>query len=58
MCALRPHIKPFIFGIIFSRIEKTVSTFSIFEKIFPKVINYCVSLRHTLGKFLLKKSLS
>ena len=34
MCAL----KPFIFGNIFSRIEKVVSTFSIFEKILLKVI--------------------
>ena len=50
MCALWPHIKPFIFGLIFSRVEKAVSTFSIFEKIFPKVINYCVPLGHTLAK--------
>ena len=50
MCALRAHIKPSIFRNIFSVIEKVVNTFSIFEKIFPKMINYCVPLGHTLVK--------
>ena len=34
MCVLRAHIKLFIFGYIFSRIEKTVNTFSILKKFF------------------------
>ena len=32
MFVLRIHIKPLIFDNIFSKIEKTVNTFSIFEK--------------------------
>ena len=36
MCALRAHIKLFIFGNIFSEIEKAVITFSILEKFFSK----------------------
>ena len=51
MCVLRAHIKPSIFGNIFSGIKKVVNTFSIFENFFfPKMINYCLSLRHTLVK--------
>ena len=50
MCVLRVYIKPFIFGNIFSEIEKTVNIFSIPKKIFPKIINYCVSLGHILIK--------
>ena len=50
ICALMAHIKLSIFGNIFSGIEKTVNTFSIFEKFFPKMINYCVPLGHTLAK--------
>ena len=34
MCALRAHIKPSIFGNIFSKTEKDVNTFSIPEKFF------------------------
>ena len=37
MCALRAHIKPSIFGNIFSKIKKTVNTFSISEKMFLKM---------------------
>ena len=37
MCALRAHVKPSIFGNIFSKIEKTVNTFSISEKMFLKM---------------------
>ena len=33
---LKEHIKSSIFGNIFSRIEKIVNTFSIFEKFFSK----------------------
>lgn len=47
MCVFRKHIKPSIFENIFPRIEKTVNTFSIFEKIFLKIINYSVPLGHT-----------
>ena len=36
MCVLRAHIKLSIFGNIFSKIEKDVTTFSILEKIFFK----------------------
>ena len=36
ICALRAHIKLFIFINIFSKIEKTVITFLIFEKFFFK----------------------
>ena len=52
MCVLkfRIHIKLFIFGNILSRIEKVVSTFSIFKKKFFKIENYCMSLGHTLTK--------
>ena len=44
------HIKPSIFENIFSEIEKAVNTFSISKKTFPKMINYCVPLGHTLAK--------
>ena len=47
MCALRAHIKLSIFRNIFSGIEKVVITFSIFEKIFPKMeINVCPKGTH------------
>ena len=36
MCALRAHIKLYIFRNIFSGTEKAVITFSILEKIFSK----------------------
>ena len=49
MCALRTHIKLFIFGNIFSKIEKAVNTFSISEKNFSKKRNYCVPLVLTLA---------
>ena len=38
---LRTHIKLFIFGNIFSRIEKIVNTFLISKKFFSKNENYC-----------------
>ena len=37
MCALKVHIKSFIFENIFSEIEKTVNTFLIPKKIFQKI---------------------
>ena len=50
MCALMAHIKPSIFRNIFLGIEKVVNTFSISDKIFQKMINYCVPFGHTLAK--------
>ena len=50
MYVLKAYIKPFIFENIFSEIEKNFNTFSIFEKIFLKVINYYVPLGYTLTK--------
>ena len=46
MCVLRLSI----FRNILSEIEKTVNTFSIFEKIFSKNKNYCIPSRHILAK--------
>ena len=44
---VRAHIKPSIFRNIFSGIEKAVITFSILEKIFPKMkINVCPKGTH------------
>ena len=37
MCALKAHFKQFLFKNIFSKIEKTVNTFSISEKMFLKM---------------------
>ena len=47
-CALRAHIKLFIFRNILSRVEKIVITFSILEKFFfPKMeINVCPKGTH------------
>ena len=47
------YSKPSIFRNIFLKIEKVINTFSISEKTFPKMINYCVPLRYTLVKFFL-----
>lgn len=47
------YLKLFIFKNILPKIEKAVDTFSVPEKIFHKMINYCVSLVHTLVKSLL-----
>ena len=42
MCALREHIKLFIFRKLFLRIKKAVIIFSILEKKFSKIkINVC-----------------
>ena len=45
--------KPSIFRNIFSKFEKAVNSFSISEKTFQKMINYCVPLGHTLVKSIL-----
>ena len=54
MCALRAHINKSSFGKVLLGIEKVVKTFSISDKLFPKLVYYCVSLRHTLVKPLKK----
>ena len=53
MCALRAHIKLFVFGNIFSGIEKAVITFSILEKMFPKTESLICALRTHISKVLL-----
>ena len=50
MCTLRAHIKLSIYRNIFSKIEKTVITFSILEKIFPQIESLmCVLRAHING---------
>ena len=50
MCALRAHINKSSFGKVLLGIEKVVKTFSISDKLFPKLVYYCVPLGHTLVK--------
>ena len=50
MCALRAYINKSIFGKILLGIEKNVKIFSIFNKLFSKLIYYCVPLGHTIIK--------
>ena len=50
MCALRAHINKSIFEKVLLKIEKVVKTFSISDKLFPKLVYYCVLLGHTLVK--------
>ena len=57
MCALRTHVNKSSFEKVLLGIEKAVKTFSIFDKLFSKLIYYCVSLRHTLVKSLIKFNL-
>ena len=42
MCALRAHINKSIFGKVLLGIEKVVKTFSISNKLFSKLVYYCV----------------
>ena len=44
MCALRAYINKSSFEKVLLGIEKVVKTFSIFDKLFPKLVYYCVSL--------------
>ena len=53
MCALRAHINKSSFRKVLLGIEKAVKTFSFFDKLFPKVVYYCVPLGHTLVKSIL-----
>ena len=55
MYALRAHIKFFVFGNIFSIIEKAVITFLILEKMFPKTENLMCALRAHISKIHKKK---
>ena len=50
MCALRAHINKSIFGKVLLGIKKVVKTFSIPNKLFPKLVYYCVPQGHTLVK--------
>ena len=52
MCALRAHINKSIFRKVLLGIEKVVKTFSISNKLFSKLVYYCVPLGHTLVKSL------
>ena len=45
MCALRAHIKLYVFGNIFSRIKKVMTAFSIPKKMFLKTENLMCTLR-------------
>jgi len=51
MC-LRTHNKSSIFGNIFSKIEKVLIIFSIFEKIFPKIDDLICALRAHINRTL------
>ena len=48
----KPSFRKVLLGI-----EKSVKTFSIFDKLFPKLVYYCVPLGHTLVKSFFKKGL-
>ena len=50
MCAVRAYIKSPIFGNIFSGIEKVLTTFSILEKMFPKLDDLMCALRTHISK--------
>ena len=51
MC-VRTYIIKSIFEKVLLGIEKVVKIFSILNKLFPKLVYYCVSLGHTLVKSL------
>ena len=42
MCALKAHINKSIFGKVLLGVEKVVKIFSIPNKLFPKLVYYCV----------------
>ena len=50
MCALRAHIKPFIFGNIFSIIEKIVEKVVFSIKMFPKINDLMCALKAHISK--------
>ena len=49
------HINKFIFEKVLLEIEKVVKIFLIFNKLFSKLVYYCMLLGHTLVKFIMKK---
>ena len=50
MCALRAHINFHFWKKNFSRIEKVMTTFSISEKMFPKLENLMCALRALINR--------
>ena len=42
MCAIRAHINKSIFEKVLLEIKNFVKTFLIFDKLFPKLVYYCV----------------
>ena len=54
MCGLKVHINKLIFEKFLLKNKKVVKTFSILNKLFPKLVYYCVPLGHTLVKSLLE----
>ena len=46
------YINKSIFKKVLSKIEKIVKTFLIFDKLFSKLVYYCVSKWHTIVKSL------
>ena len=54
MCGLKVHINKLIFEKFLLENKKVVKIFLIFNKLFSKLVYYCVSLGHTLVKSLLE----
>ena len=50
LCWIGAHINKSIFEKVLLGIEKVVKTFSFPNKLFPKLVYYCVLLGHTLVK--------
>ena len=50
MCALRAHIKPFIFGNIFSIIEKIIEKVVFSIKMFPKINDLICAFKAHISK--------
>ena len=50
LCWVRVYINKSIFEKVLLEIEKVVKTFSFPNKLFLKLVYYCVLLRHTLVK--------
>ena len=49
---IKACINKFIFEKVLSKIKRIVKIFSIFDKLFSKLIYYCVSKEHTIVKSL------
>ena len=50
MCA--SHINKSTFGKVLLGIKKVVKTFSIFDKLFPKLVYYCVPLVKSIHYYI------